>query len=1047
MQNQPIHVIGTLPGCWTHWVEELLAPLAQTLVHVDPLAYDNLDKTLAEHTNFNVLALIEHPSTGLVGLLNRGEDFDPEAWLDEWLVNARNLLSYVQRNPDGCLVVSADDAMFRPRRLARLLHSRWGARVNAPRQLNAYSDPDPLTQALALSFVERDVAVQEIVPELLGCCAVLPGFRTAMPSRMREVSVDGAAAAGRLAELAQTEQLLIKVERHRAEDCEKLQSDLRSTAEECARIRANVLESKAERERLSARTEAIEQALAEARAALEIETKERNALAASVAGASNREEAIRHDLEIACNNAASLRLQLEDERAVLAQSEIRRSELEQELAHASAYQGTLEQQLDHAEAQQIATGQELSMARAARERLEQDLEQAKGQRSVLEEALAEAEDRRAAAVRALSDATETRVALEQELVRAADQRRALEHQLASAYEMRRGLEHKVTSSQEVAQSASEQCSTLLKQLHQVQEELERAILEKRGAESALRTAEEALAQTQHQRESLQLDLSISRAQCASLEQALASANTQRTKLEQELAQGLQQKRNLEQEVRNAKVQGQTLEHELLNAGKQKGKLELELGNVSKKHRTLEQELAQASKQRIVLSKELAKAKEAIRLAEDERALLLKQVHQVQEDLEQAFSAKRAAEKSLRVAQTGAKAKNLERDLQQARDECELLTLQTLQVQQELERVHAEKARLTHAGNCRIGPSTLHDITIGEVLVVGERDTPPHREVSFVVRTVRAGERQIEQATVRLVEHWGRPGLAVFAEDGRPTLFETWRESGREDGRAYMLLVHGEESAASVYDTMGTLDWELAQSLVARLELALLDHIADLSSDWQALAQRLMASLREQRARLRYDNVSVAPMGVESGSGHYSLTLERVSFHGRTWRQLPIQWRPSGPAPALELGVDERNGPPLLAWPTDADGTPARTLLLPLGSEPESPEVRAPWDMLAGSDRTFVVELLNLMPILALHLQAATTEQDGSAYRVDLQAAATEAMVFGRTILHPTTLPPTKPMTPQEKPRSPLLQRVARRLGASLTAPTTKTTAFEATDNR
>src|SRR5690606_10234533 len=98
--------------------------------------------------------------------------------------------------------------------------------------------------------------------------------------------------------------------------------------------------------------------------------------------------------------------------------------------------------------------------------------------------------------------------------------------------------------------------------------------------------------------------------------------------------------------------------------------------------------------------------------------------------------------------------------------------------------------------------------------------PPHREVSFVVREVRAGKRRVAEAAVRLVEHWGRPGLVIFAEDGRAPFFETWRESGQEEGRPYMLLVHGEESALRVYDAMGTFDWQLVQALVVRLGQAL-----------------------------------------------------------------------------------------------------------------------------------------------------------------------------------------------------------------------------------
>jgi hypothetical protein len=391
-----------------------------------------------------------------------------------------------------------------------------------------------------------------------------------------------------------------------------------------------------------------------------------------------------------------------------------------------------------------------------------------------------------------------------------------------------------------------------------------------------------------------------------------------------------------------------------------------------------------------------------------------------------FLQKRDAESALPASKTGADSKKLEHDLRSAREECELLTLQTRQVQQELERVHAEKLRLAHEATSRVALPGLDDVAIGEVAVVGERDTPPHREVSFVVRDVRAGERQVPHAAVRLVEHWGRPGLVIFSDPGRAPLFETWHEGGREDGRPYMLLVHGEESAQRVYDAMGTLDWQLVQALSVRLGQALQDHAGNMSPVWRSLAQRLLTSLHEQPARLRYDNVAVTRIeDAPVENARFGLALERVSYHGRTWRRLPIEWRTNGPRPSLDLGSDEDSGPPLLAWPAESDGAPVRTLQLPLGDDPDAPDVRAVWGMLSGSDRAFVVELLNLMPILAVHLNAAIASARDSTRQIDLQAAATGAMQFGRAALHPP-----RGEAPQEQPRRPLLQRMARRLGVT-----------------
>ena len=359
---------------------------------------------------------------------------------------------------------------------------------------------------------------------------------------------------------------------------------------------------------------------------------------------------------------------------------------------------------------------------------------------------------------------------------------------------------------------------------------------------------------------------------------------------------------------------------------------------------------------------------------------------------------------------------LERRLKDVREENELYALQMKQVQGELERVHAEKLRLAAAAKGRIGLPGIEDVVIGDVAVAAERDVHPHREVSFVVRDVQAGARRVAEATVRLVEHWGRPGLAIFRDEGAPALLDAWRESGREDGRPYLLLVHGEESAQRTFEAMGTLDWQLTQALALRLRQAVSGMPA-----WRALAARLAASLGEQPARLRHEGVRVMPIAQETPEiARWALALERASYRGTTWPRLTIQWRPHGPRPAIELLRDEEGGPPLLAWPADDDGVPVRVLRLPMGEDANAPDVRAAWDGLAAADRAFVAEILNQLPMLAVHVQASA---GAASPATDLQAAARNTVLLGRAALQP-------PAPAAGGGRS-LLRRVARRLRGAL----------------
>jgi hypothetical protein len=421
-----------------------------------------------------------------------------------------------------------------------------------------------------------------------------------------------------------------------------------------------------------------------------------------------------------------------------------------------------------------------------------------------------------------------------------------------------------------------------------------------------------------------------------------------------------------------------------------------------------------------LSAEQARANERaseLNFARDEADLLLQQLHRLQEELMNMALARRDAEA------LAAETKTLEQELRNARDECDLMGLQMNQVQQELEHVHQQKLTLEHDANARIPLPGMGGLSIGAVEAVGERDTPPHREVSFIMRDLRAGSRHVAQASVRLVEHWGRPGLVVFAADSGATLFEAWHESGREDGRPYMLFVHGEEATQRMLDAMGTFDWQLIQALAVRVHQALERPGMDVSPVWRSLAQRLLTSLQETPARLRHEDVRVMPIAQESPEvARWGLVLEHASYRGRIWPRLTIQWRSSGPRPSIELVRDEDSGPPLLTWPADADGLAVRALRLPIGDDPLAPEIRSAWDVLVGADRAFVAEILNLLPNLAVHVQASIAHVGRPPGLVDdLQAAAHAAVLFGRSALQPS------PAAVHRVGGRRLLQRVAGRL--------------------
>ena len=150
MNTRSIEVVGTFQGCWTQWVRQVLPQTGRAEVQADQLSSQELEAMLRKRPDSNVLVLVEHPAIGLAHLLGRGDDIDPEAWLDDWLASARTLFAYVQRNPDTTLVVNADEVKRRPQRLAQLLQSRWGDLFATPSRVAVQgSHPDALAHALA----------------------------------------------------------------------------------------------------------------------------------------------------------------------------------------------------------------------------------------------------------------------------------------------------------------------------------------------------------------------------------------------------------------------------------------------------------------------------------------------------------------------------------------------------------------------------------------------------------------------------------------------------------------------------------------------------------------------------------------------------------------------------------------------------------------------------------------------------------------------------------------------------------------------------------
>jgi hypothetical protein len=397
----------------------------------------------------------------------------------------------------------------------------------------------------------------------------------------------------------------------------------------------------------------------------------------------------------------------------------------------------------------------------------------------------------------------------------------------------------------------------------------------------------------------------------------------------------------------------------------------------------------------------------------ENELMLLQLHQVQEELEQQYLQCRSLESELAarvpaadlqaaqkaLAQTKAAADKTAADrkaqldqtdkqLKASAQENELLLLQLHQVQEELEHYYLECRKL-EAPAASIPAMGSIDMSAAEVLLVNERADWPHRELTFNLRQVKLGERSIPEATVRLVEHHGHPGLVVFGGGRSPQLIESWRPSGEEDGQPYLLLIPADANCLPIFNTMGSTDWLVTQALAALLEKRLSDPSVRLAAHWKQLARRLREQLQEMPCRFRFASLAVAPVG-EPGSGELAFNFGQVHCGARQLPRLTVHWQPSGPRAGLALLCGPDGAPPLPKWPDDERGVVPDRLQLPLGSGLRPRDWRLCGRRLMPADLQFVLALLAAWPEALSRVPADLLGGEPQAQRLTQAAAGLSA---------------------------------------------------------
>jgi hypothetical protein len=398
----------------------------------------------------------------------------------------------------------------------------------------------------------------------------------------------------------------------------------------------------------------------------------------------------------------------------------------------------------------------------------------------------------------------------------------------------------------------------------------------------------------------------------------------------------------------------------------------------------------------------------------ESELLLLQLHQVQEELEASVLALASAERT--VEQGRAHAAELERQLAQEQKlrsdaqttaqaagneaslvaqtlqkklmleqrEGELLLLQLHQVQEELEHYYLLCTKLQdETTSITAAAFDGLPLRIGDIALRVERDAEPYRELAVLLAGLRVGTRAFADVELRLVEHHGHPGLVVFDSGTETQLLSSWRESGVEDGRRYLLLVPADDKGRALLQAMPTSDWDLTRALVEVLLRWLPAQTLD--ARWQALARRLLIQLSEQAPRLRYDGLDVQ-VNAETPSA-IDIRMSTVLFGARRWSELRLRWHPDGMFPVeLQAPMNLAEPPPLKNWPLDPQGNPQASWPLPLRRGANAREQRQQWQQLDPSDAALLLALLDALPAAAQAMIARQLVDSAESEHL-LQAAA------------------------------------------------------------
>jgi phage shock protein A len=317
-------------------------------------------------------------------------------------------------------------------------------------------------------------------------------------------------------------------------------------------------------------------------------------------------------------------------------------------------------------------------------------------------------------------------------------------------------------------------------------------------------------------------------------------------------------------------------------------------------------------------------------------------------------------------------------LDASEQEVELLQLQLHQAQDELDAAYE---RLSRAPSSAM-PDTTVDAHAESMRMLDSSEASPHRHLHVGLQNLRIGSRRWPSLELRLLEHHGRPGIALFATGGSPEVVSAWRTSGQENGRDYMLIVPTDDAGRWLLEGLGTSDWRTVSGCASVLVRHLRRTEGDLAERWSIVASRLQAQIDLMAPRFRYDEVNAQPEPPDLGC--LSIRFAEASFGTRSLGAVSLRWRPAS-SDLRWLAHEGDANVPLASWPADEEGLLRRELLLPVGRLVPAGAKREWWSRMPASDRELMLGVLDALPAAAQHLREIQPTDDG-AQATTLRAA-------------------------------------------------------------